>query len=204
MFSSEKTGKIKISRLLFWLGLVFIFLGTGISLLIFKPVLQAEVNYRFSPNSEKSAIEPVNREFAIVIPKISANAPVIADVDPNNASEYQQQLTRGVAHAKGTALPDKEGNVFIFAHSATDFFQANRYNAIFYLLNKLVAGDEIFIYYRGLKYRYLVTEKNIVAADRVDFLRQPEAGRTLTLMTCWPAGTTLKRLIVQADISPEL
>src|SRR5687768_8091733 len=44
--------------------------------------------------------------FQISIPKINANAPVIPNVDPFNEIEYKKSLENGVAHAKGTVMPD--------------------------------------------------------------------------------------------------
>ena len=52
-------------------------------------------------------------------------------------------MSEGVAQAKGTAVPGEEGNVFIFSHSGSDFYQADRFNAVFYLLDKLGKGDQI-------------------------------------------------------------
>jgi LPXTG-site transpeptidase (sortase) family protein len=105
-----------------------------------------------------------------------------------------------VAHAKGTGLPGEGKNIFIFAHSTADFFEANRYNAVFYLLSKMENGDEIYLFYKNQKYRYKVSDKKTVKADEAKYLDK-DAGDQLTLMTCWPPGTTMKRLIVIA--SPE-
>ena len=126
------------------------------------------------------------------------NAKVIKNVDPDNPEIYQKVLTKGVAHAKGSGLPGYPGNTFIFAHSATEWLQANRYNAIFYLTNKLEPGDEIDIYYEGSKYRYTVTDKKIISSTDIDYLSSNLNTNQLTLMTCWPPGTTLKRLVILA------
>ncbi|MBP9728458.1 MAG: sortase, partial [Candidatus Moranbacteria bacterium] len=147
---------------------------------------------------KNQGIVPVDENFGIVIPKIRANARVIAGVDWQDSRVYQQALVNGVAQAKGTANPGEPGNVFLFSHSGVDFFEANRYNALFYLIDKLVSGDEIIILYQGEKFTYQVTEKKIVSAESVEYLRGDGSKQTLTLMTCWPAGTTLKRLIVTA------
>jgi sortase A len=145
-------------------------------------------------------------EFGIVIPKIRANAKVINNIDPFNSKEYQWALTKGVAHAKGTAYPGHAGNTFIFAHSSVDWYIANRYNSVFYLLHKLEKGDKIEMYYKKKKYVYEVTVKKYVDASDVSYLNSQNSLNSLntsilTLMTCWPPGTTYKRLIVQAKIS---
>ena len=181
----------------------------------FFPVLKEEAKYQLLPSQEgkkvmteterqdrkldsSQVLIPVSEEFGIVIPKIGANAVVIPDVDWRNPSEYQQALTLGVAQAKGTASPGDFGNVFFFAHSGIDAFQANRYNALFYLIDKLQQGDEIVVFYQKKRIAYHVIEKKRVKPEQVEYLSGNRNSRTLTLMTCYPAGTTLERLLVIA------
>jgi sortase A len=201
-----------LPSILISVGVLFIGLSIVIFVLTFYPVIREEVAYLLrgsnedvqivSPNSPEAkentqdVIVPEDEEFGVIIPKINANAPVVPQVNPFNEEEYQYQLTRGVAHAKGTVLPGQTGNVFLFAHSAGNFYEANRYNAIFYLLNKLEKDNKIVLYYDGEPYTYKVTETKIVNNDQVEYLNTRSAKQTVTLMTCWPAGTTLQRLLV--------
>ncbi len=149
--------------------------------------------------SDKNVLVPVDEEFGIVIPKIRANSRIHADIDWQNEPLYQKALQTGVAQAKGTSTPNMMGNMFLFSHSGVDFYEAARYNAEFYLLSKLEKGDEIDIFYKGQKYLYTVQESKVVNPDEIDYITKKEDQKTLTLMTCWPAGTTYKRLIVIAD-----
>ena len=182
------------------IGTILFLYGLSIFFLTFYRVLWQEVKYTVTP--KKQVIVPVDKEFGIVIPKILANAKVVDKVDPYNSKEYQWALTKGVAHAAGTAYPGHVGNTFIFAHSSTDWYIANRYNSVFYLLHKLEKGDEIDLYYQGQKYTYEVSDKRLAGAKDVQYLSNNSKDNTsvLTLMTCWPPGTTLKRLIIQAKI----
>ncbi len=201
----------EISSTLIFLGGVLITLAAVALFLIFYPVIALEIGYLINGPGKgevsaekipgKDVMVPRDTEFGIVIPKIRANARIVANVNPYDAREYQAALTRGVAHAKGTALPGDAGNMFLFSHSSVDFYNAARYNSIFYLLEKLEKNDEIFIFYKGAKYKYKVTDKKTVDAKAVSYLspiRQP-ADERLTLMTCWPPGTTWKRLLIIAD-----
>ena len=151
------------------------------------------------PMAAEKTIRPVDEEFGIVIPKIGANAKIVANVDWKDSAVYQRALTQGVAHAAGTAYPGQPGNIFVFAHSGIDFYEAVRYNAVFYLLNKLEPGDEITLIYQQRKFLYRVTEQKTVAPEAIGYLMGDPAKETLTLMTCWPAGTTLRRLVVVAE-----
>ena len=194
--------------------------------LTFYPVIEAEVKYRVSlirgetfivegdtvlkptpgalstvnakPTPE--TIVPVDREFGIVIPKINANVKVIPDVDAGNYTEYMAALKQGVAHAKGTVYPGMVGNSFLFAHSVGNFWEVNRYNAVFYLLKELDNGDLIVMFWHGKRYDYIVTDKKTVDPTEVGYLNSISNYPMLTLQTCWPPGTTLKRLLVFAKL----
>jgi len=144
-------------------------------------------------------IVPLDRDFGIVIPKINANAKIFANIDPYSEREFLPVLKKGVAHAKGTAFPGEGSNIYLFAHSTDAFFNFQNYNAVFYLIGKLEKGDEIDIYYRQNLFKYSVTEKMVVATDDVKYLKK-ENQEILTLQTCYPPGTTLKRLIVRARL----
>jgi LPXTG-site transpeptidase (sortase) family protein len=193
--SNELTDKLPlISRI----GLTLVVIALIITVLNYFPVVKQEVGYiaRTHRSDPAALILPFDREFGIVVPKIGANSHVTADVDPFNSVIYQQALTKGVAHAKNTAKPGQRGNVFLFAHSSDSFFNANTYNSIFYLLHRIETGDKFELYYKGEKFEYEVTEKSVVDPSKVDYLEQPKDEKVATLMTCWPPGTTLKRLVI--------
>ena len=195
---SKRQNKKSFSWFIF-VGISLILLSLLIPARTFAPVIKSEIEYQTNKNKILD-LTPVNTDFSIVIPKINANTKVIKNVDPYNSSVYQYALTKGVAHALGTATPDTNGNTFIFAHSAGNWYQANQYNAIFYLINKLTTSDQIFIYYQNKKYTYLVKELKFVTPTDVKFMNQDLTKHQLTLMTCWPPGTTLKRLVVVAEL----
>lgn len=191
-------------------GVTIFVLGSFLLLIIFYPIILEELHYDFNNIKNNisttqnlitspTPVTPVDSNFDIIIPKISANSRVIPNVDPYNEAIYQRALTKGVAQALGTSLPYEAGNMFLFSHSSVNFYEAKKYNSIFYLLYKLEIGDSIQIYYAGDKYDYVVTGKKIVDPKAVTYLDTRNFGdRTLTLMTCWPPGTSISRLLVQA------
>ncbi|OGK14130.1 hypothetical protein A3H80_04715 [Candidatus Roizmanbacteria bacterium RIFCSPLOWO2_02_FULL_37_19] len=208
MASTDRDNPKRIQRLssyLIYFGILLIVIACAIFLFTFFPVIREEIKYQTittKDGTQKKVIRPVDEEFGIVVPKIGANAKIIANVDPYTEKIYQRALTKGVAHAKGTVTPDKVGNMFLFAHSSGNFYEANRYNSVFYLLTKIEKGDSIYIFYKGEKYTYKVTNKKIVQAEAAQYLLSRGKKKTITLMTCWPPGTTLKRLIVTAEVIP--
>ena len=111
-------------------------------------------------------------------------------------------LKLGVAHAKGTGFPGGVGqNIYFFAHSTDSPINIIRYNAVFFLLRELESGDEIEVYFQGVKHRYAVFDKKIVEPTDTTYLMPLNEGgiEQLILQTCWPPGTTLKRLLILAQ-----
>lgn len=149
--------------------------------------------------SKEQLIMPPDTEFSIVIPKLGASARVIANVDPSNEENFLPALFRGVAHAQGSVFPGLSGNIYLFAHSADNFWDVGQYNAIFYLLKDLENGDEIVVFYQNKRYDYFVTDSRIVEPEEVHFITEANTGNEqLILQTCWPPGTAWKRLLVFA------
>jgi len=194
-----------IGNLLIGAGLMIVFLT-------FWPVAKEEIQYwsckiggrKYSltvdsdfPEPKLEKIIPVDEDFGIIIPKINANAKIFANVDPFEEKEFLPILRQGIAHAKGTGFPGEGKNIYLFAHSTDSFFNFNKYNAVFYLIGKLEEGDEIDIFYQGKLFKYSVFEKMVVVPQEIQYLK-PENEEILTLQTCYPPGTTLKRLIVRA------
>ena len=191
----------KLPQILIGLGVFLIVSSLVLFFLIFVPVVKVEIDYLLNkPKTRIEEIKPVDKNFGIVIPKIGANAKIIKNVNPYNSFDYQLALTKGVAQAKGSAFPGENGNIFLFSHSSANLLETARYNSVFYLLSKLKKSDEIFIFYQNVKYKYKVSEIKIVDAKDVFYLNPKSEVGTLTLMTCWPSGTTLKRLLVIARI----
>lgn len=197
------------------LSLAAILAASAIFVTVYYPVIAVEFGYRVHPPKVSSTRDstgsarlaraselppPADSDFGIIVPKIGANSRVIAGVDPFKKNEYQTALKSGVAHSKGTPTPGQMGNMFIFSHSTATLWESRQYNAVFYLLDKLEPGDEIYLFFNKVPYRYLVTGKKIVLPTEVRYLDLPTVGPILTLMTCWPAGTTLKRLLVSAEM----
>lgn len=197
------------------ISLGFIFLGLAFLLFIFGPILSEEVRYESGRIAAVSytidkdgefnyqrVVKPINTDFSITIPKLNTTSSITANVDASNPEKYLSALKNGVAHAAGTSYPGQIGNVFLFAHSTDAFYNVSRYNAAFFLIGHLKPEDEIDIYYRGYLYKYFVYGKKVVEPTAVQYMEPLSVGeKTLTLQTCYPPGTTVKRLVVLAKIT---
>jgi len=144
----------------------------------------------------KINIDPRLFEFGLNIPKISVLVPIVANVDGTNKTAYYKALLSGVAHYKNTALPGEGSSIFIFGHSST-WNGEGPYAEAFAKLNDLNKDDQTIVYYQNKEYKYKIWKKEIIAADDFSYL-EPTKSEQLTLMTCWPIGSNLKRLVVVA------
>lgn len=142
-------------------------------------------------------LTPEDPNFSILIPKIGANARIIT-TNAGDEKAYLDTLKKGVGHAEGTAFPGEGENIFLFAHSTDYFWNVGTYNAVFYLLYKLEPEDTVNVFYKGQRFAYKVYEKKIVDPTDVFYLTHKTNKEVLTLQTCWPPGTTLKRMLVFA------
>ena len=204
----------------FWMGVLFllVFLGLVLYLSAVSVVLNVRyyatewlrkesriVSYRlFDWVSFKVPVGYVSKygvDLAIVIPKIGVDAPIIENVSVTDYNEYMRALKKGVAHAQGTYLPGEGGRSYLFAHSTNiDPRWVSRYNAVFYLLSKMQKGDDVYVWRKGERLRYKVREVKIVDPDDTSYLSVEKKGEELVLQTCYPPGTTLRRLLVISEL----
>lgn len=110
---------------------------------------------------------------------------------------------KSLGHYKGSGLPGQVGDAFIYGHSVLPwFYNPKNYKTIFSTLDKLDTGDTIDIQYNDKNYTHAVESKQILDTDKVNPLAEYKPRylneSTITLMTCWPAGTRSKRMLVRA------
>lgn len=141
---------------------------------------------------------PPDPNFSIIVEKIGANAPIIPNVDASSKSLYEAALKRGVAHALGTAFPGQAGVIYLFAHSTDTIWNVPRFNAVFYLLKDMEPQDKVVIFFAGRRYDYIVVEKKITEPSDVSYFTLKTTEQILVMQTCYPPGTTWKRLLVIA------
>ena len=148
-------------------------------------------------------------ENRIVIPKIGKNIPLLdvkdrpvdGVVELNNI--FMEELENGVVRYPGSAKPWEQWNAFVFGHSSNFPWLDGDYKDVFALLHKLEAWDEVIIFYWQRKYTYRMKEKQVIRPGDVDILKRDKGVSELTLMTCWPVGTTLNRMILIGELVEE-
>ena len=128
----------------------------------------------------------------IIIERIKVDKFVVAGVG-------YKELEKGPGLFTGSPLPGQLGNVAISGHRTT-------FGAPFSRLDELVAGDRIVMKTSYATFTYLVSSApKIVKPTDVDVIRTIDPTRaTLTLITCHPKWTSEKRLVISAELLPEI
>ncbi len=134
----------------------------------------------------------------LTIPEISVSAPIVYSLSESE-NDIQKDLEKGVAHFNGTAMPGEKGKILIIGHSSVPSGYKGNYGMVFTTLNDLENKDEIYIYSKNKKYTYRIFKKEI-AEPVLKKLEEKTDDSILILMTCWPPGTTWKRLFVYAKL----
>lgn len=197
-------------------GIVAVIVGTLYLAITFVPVLLVELRFRwqtfvmaiapsgnvrdlFIPNFALDLEgQTQHGPYAVVIPALYLDEPVVYNVDPNDPKEYQVALKQGIAHAAGTAFPGQKGVGYYFAHSSLPDW-TTRYNAVFSLLPKLTVGDEIVLWRNNEKYSYAVVDGFETSPQDLSFLSAEPGVERIALQTCWPLGSSARRYIILAD-----
>ena len=141
--------------------------------------------------------------FTIHIPAIGLVQNITPNVNPGNQDEYLPVLEQSVAHGKYTALPNvEEGNTYLFAHSRLSYNGITPPGGWFTRIDELEENDIIIIQFNDDTYTYAVRSSTIVESSETTVYTgqsQFNEKRSLTLQTCYPRGTTEKRLLVHAE-----
>lgn len=133
------------------------------------------------------------RYYNLSIPKININS---VPVEINGSD-----LKKNVIQYPGTAIPGNYGNTVLFGHSTLpQLAKPNDPLSAFTSLPKVKRGDEIVVTYDGVIYRYIVRETAEVLPTQIEVLAQRYDKHELTLITCVPLGTYLRRFVARAEL----
>lgn len=144
-----------------------------------------------------SALAPDVNQYAdnaIFIPKIGVKAPIGWDV---GADKITEELESHVVHVQGSVKPGDKGNVFLTGHSSNYWWKKGELNTVFALVPELKKDDQVILTYKGKFHYYKVSSTLEVRPADVNKYFSSDSNQ-LTLMTCVPVGTNLKRLLVFA------
>lgn len=209
-----------------YLHIVFLAIGIFFVSLVVEPIIAynlnlqkweditVEANSIVSPVSDK--VEVIQKVDYNLIANWFPSSPIIDP--PSKISHYTisiprlkiekaivaiggDDLSKSLIQYPGTALPGQWGNVVIFGHSILpSFYDPKNYKSIFSLIPTLEQGDEIFIDYDGMSFTYEVVDYLEKKPDEIDILQQRFDRQWMSLITCVPPGTYLRRGVIIAKL----
>jgi LPXTG-site transpeptidase (sortase) family protein len=147
---------------------------------------------------EKSLPDPNSNR--IYIQKLGVNVPIL-----EGGPEVMKEGSWHRFPERGS--PTTGGNFIISAHRwktgktpAETIAQSPFYNA-----DQLKNGDEIFVDYKGKRYKYVIYDTFGVKPDQVEIENSPPEGDAyLTLYTCTLGGSNDGRVVIRARLAESL
>jgi LPXTG-site transpeptidase (sortase) family protein len=136
------------------------------------------------------------------IPDLKVSVPVIWTTDTKN---FDADLRSGVVHYPGTAMPGQVGTAYISGHSSNYAWAKGSYNHVFTQLGDLgkdasfkvtvtlKSGKQAVLYY------VVVGSQQYNPKDQAQFTNASKS--VMALSTCWPVGSTSKRLVVYGELT---
>ncbi len=135
-----------------------------------------------------------SNEYSITIPKLN-----VIDVNVNFANVYDSNqaldiLKDGLGHY--LKPPSAEEKMVLFGHSSGFSWDDSNYKTILREINKLKAGDRIYLNYQEKGYVYEIYHDNIIPASLDYTLIENPTQNELALYTCWPPNSIAQRYVV--------
>lgn len=167
----------------------------------FPTVVRAAENESYSPskwfvgqNELEERSSQLLKFYTISIPKLNIEGASV-EIDGKD-------LKKTLVGWPTSAPPGTFGNNIIFGHSELpQFANPKDYSGIFTRIMDLSEGDEIYLDYDQVRYRYLVVNKKVVDPTDLTVLEQRFDAGYVTLITCVPPGTVWKRGVIRARLS---
>ncbi|MBQ8997031.1 class E sortase [Candidatus Saccharibacteria bacterium] len=206
----EKSSRRRVvwTPILMGVSVMLVILFLQYNRLIFAPIA-AYVSPGEAPAGEISAVDPtvtltkVSAENKLIIPKLNVDVPINFGVQ---LDDVMSSMNNGVTHyriAGASAYPGEIGNFVITGHSAGDIYSSNPYKFIFSGLERLEEGDILYVHYNSVRYTYKMVGREVIEPTEVAKLIIETDKPMMTLVTCYPLGTSRYRLLIRAEqISP--
>lgn len=123
-------------------------------------------------NKEEQNKSSINYTAVLEIPKINLKRGVV------DSTENFHSINYAISVDKNSNYPNELGNFILYAHSG------NSNIAYFKNLNKLNIDDEVYVYFNGIKYHYVINQKyDIEKTGKAKVIATKDANY-ITLITC--------------------
>ncbi len=141
-------------------------------------------------------------EIILNIPSLNITVPIVWTKD---TKDFDNDLKNGVVHYPGTSTPGDIGTSYISGHSSNFSWSKGKYNQIFVKLDQLKEGETFTITATNfdgtkVKLHYVVKRQaEFQPNDQEQFINTSKS--VVALSTCWPPGTTARRLVVFGELN---
>ena len=154
-----------------------------------------------------NTLPPSNR---LIVPRFDVNDPIIISQDTNMNDfiykNYNDDLKKWVVKYPTTPEPGQSGNTLIFGHTSQEWRLHNQYGMAFAHIAQIQKWDQIEVVWNGTLYEYKVVDIQVQYPDHVHDTYDEYAAKTdhnyLTLMWCYPIGTSKQRMLIIAQQVP--
>lgn len=138
-----------------------------------EEIIQAEeTNNEIKDENNKENNKTINYTAILEIPSINLKQGVV------NSTKNFNSINYAISVDKHSNYPDKEGNFVLYAHSG------NSSIAYFRNLNKVNINDKVYVYYNGIKYEYIITNKyEIEKTGKMEVVKNYN-NKLITMITC--------------------
>lgn len=146
---------------------------------------------------------------------IDQSIPGKIDIPANNISvpltwtkdvkDFDEDLKKGTVHYPGTVLPGQIGTSYVSGHSSGYLWDNSPYKTIFAGLGAVKDGTSFSVTVtlkngKQVRYHYVVAGRGEYKADdQAQFVNTADS--VVALSTCWPVGTTARRLVLYGKLS---
>jgi len=165
-----------------------------------NPEVDNKPQIRPSQNATSSnSVQNKPRRDMITIPGINITAPIITS-QTNDTNVLHGLLDSGVVLYPGSVPFGDTGQTVLLGHSAPAGWPKIKYDWVFSRINELKRGDMIVITYNHETRYFKVVSAPRVVSPKYGVPEPTVEGNSLMLVSCWPPGQDLSRIVVEATI----
>lgn len=135
----------------------------------------------------------------IMIPEINITTPLVTPLPGTDAIKLKQMLDDGAVIYPDSSPFGAAGQTIVLGHSAPPGWPEIKHDTIFSRIAELSFGSKIIAVHNDKTYTYSAVENRIIEKGG-DIPKLARTENVLVLVTCWPPGRDLKRMVVQADL----
>ena len=114
----------------------------------------------------------INYIGVLEIPKINLKRGVV------DSTKNFKSINYAISVDKNSNYPNEKGNFILYAHSG------NSYISYFRKLNQVDINDEVYVYYNGVKYHYVIENKYDIEKTGKAKVINLKDNKYITLITC--------------------